>query len=183
MHFTFDLSATALTFATLLFAMRVLNYAISTVRLVFIGRGLKLLASVLAFVEAFIFAVVMGQIVNDLENITNLLSYCLGASVGSYVGMWMEARFIVSYSTVTVITHEKGKEIAEALRNANYGATLSKGEGRDGEVDIIRSSTVNRDIPHLVRIVHELHPTAFVDVEAVKTVQRGWLPGGPAHRA
>jgi uncharacterized protein YebE (UPF0316 family) len=163
--------------------MRVLNYAIGTVRLVFIGRGLKVLASILAFAEAFIFAVVMAQIVNDLNNITNLLSYCLGASAGSYMGMWLEGRFIVSYSTVTVITHEKGREIAEAIRNHNYGATLSKGEGREGEVYIIRSSAVNRDIPALIKIVRAVHPDAFIDVEAIRTVQRGWLPGGPAHRA
>src|SRR5262245_32249240 len=115
MNFSIDLNLATLAFATMLFALRVLNYAISTVRLVFIGRDWKFLASVLAFLEAFIFAVVMGQIVSDLTNITNLMAYCLGASAGSYVGMWLENRFIVSYSTLTVITHERGKDIIKAL--------------------------------------------------------------------
>lgn len=142
-----------------------------------------MMASMLAFVEAFVFAVVMAQIVTNLSNITNLLAYCMGASVGSYIGMWLEARFVVSYSTVTVITHQKGREICAALRQANYGVTLSKGEGRDGEVDIIRSSTANREIPRLIDTVRTVYPSAFIDVEAIKTVKHGWLPGGPGHKA
>jgi uncharacterized protein YebE (UPF0316 family) len=180
--FAIDLTPAALAFATMLFALRVLNYAISTLRLVFIGRGFKFFAAALAFLEAFIFAVVMGQIVSDLTDVTNLMAYCLGASAGSYVGMVIENRFIVSYSTVTVITHEKGKEILSALHDSNYGATISKGQGRDGEVDIIRSSASNRDVPRMIEIIRELHPDAFIDVEAVKTIQRGWLPSTNGHK-
>jgi uncharacterized protein YebE (UPF0316 family) len=180
--FNIDVTPAALAFATMLFALRVLNYAISTLRLVFIGRGFKFFAAALAFLEAFIFAVVMGQIVSDLTDVTNLMAYCLGASAGSYVGMVIENRFIVSYSTVTVITHEKGNEIIKALHSNNYGATLSKGMGRDGEVDIIRSSAANRDIPRMIEIIRELHPDVFIDVEAVKTLQRGWLPGSNGHK-
>ena len=182
MNFTLEITPAALVFATTLFALRVLNYAISTVRLVSIARGQKLLSAALAFLEAFIFAVVMGQIVNDLENVTNLMAYCLGASAGSYVGMWLEARFIKSYSTVTVITHEKGKEITASLHSHNYGATLSRGEGRDGDVAIIRSSVLSRDVPKVIEIIREIHPDAFIDVEAVKTIQRGWLPGSNGYR-
>lgn len=174
-----ELTLDVILFALMLFALRVLNYAISTIRLVFIGRGWRLPAAIIAFFEALIFAVVIAKVVGDLSNLTYLLAYCLGASVGSYVGMWLEARFVVSYSTVTIIASEKGHEIAEALRQNNYGATLSKGEGREGEVDIVRSTTVNRDVPSLVRVVHEVNPDAFIDIEAARTLYRGWIPGGP----
>lgn len=177
------LTPDAILFALLIFGLRVFNYAISTIRLVFIGRGFKIPAATIAFFEALIFAVVIAKVVSDLNNITNLLAYCLGASVGSYVGMWLEARFVVSYSTVTIIASEKGREIAEALRNNNYGATLSKGEGRDGEVDIVRSTTVNRDVHNLVRVVHDVNPDTFIDVEAARSLYRGWIPGGPPRGA
>lgn len=176
------LTPEALAFASLIFVLRVFNYSISTIRLVFIGRGLRLGAALIAFVEALIFAVVIAGVVQDLSDIVNLIAYCLGASVGSYVGMWLEAKFIVGYSTVTIITHEFGSGIAAALRNSNYGVTVSKGEGRDGEVDIIRSTTVNKDIPTLVSIVQSVNKDAFIDVEAARTLYRGWIPGGPPHR-
>ncbi len=178
----FSLTPEAIAFALLIFGLRVFNYAISTIRLVFIGRGFKIWAAVIAFMEALIFAVVIANVVRDLSDLSNLLAYCLGASVGSYAGMWLEAKFIVSYSTVTVITHEKGREIADALRNRNYGVTVSKGEGRDGDVDIIRSSATNKDIPLLVSIVQSIHAEAFIDIEAARTLYRGWIPGGPPRR-
>lgn len=172
----------AIGFAVLIFGLRVFNYSISTLRLVFIGRGMRLWAAFIAFFEALIFAVVIARVVQDLSDVVSLLAYCLGASVGSYIGMWLETKFIVSYSTITIITQEKGKEIADALRERNYGATLSKGEGRDGDVDIVRSSTVNKDIPLLITTVQSINPDAFIDIEAARTLHRGWIPGGPARR-
>ncbi|GAB5490520.1 MAG: hypothetical protein Phog2KO_07350 [Phototrophicaceae bacterium] len=169
-------------FAGLIFALRVFNYSISTLRLVFIGRGMRFWAAFIAFFEALIFAVVIAQVVQDLENVMSLLAYCLGASVGSYIGMWLESRFIVSYSTVTIITHKLGKEIATALRDHNYGVTVSKGEGRDGQVDIIRSTTVNKDIPTLISVVQGVNPDAFIDIETARSLYRGWIPGGPARK-
>ncbi len=177
-----ELTADAILLALLLFGMRVVNYAISTIRLVFIARDMRLLSAVTAFLEALIFAVVMASVVNDLSNILNLGAYCFGAAAGSYLGQWLEARFVISYSTVTIITQDQGKEIAQALRDASYGVTVTRGEGRDGEVDIIRSSAVNRDIPKLIRIVRSISDTAFLDVEAARTLSRGWLPGGPPRR-
>jgi len=172
----------AIGFALLIFGLRVFNYAISTIRLVFIGRGFKLWAAVIAFFEALIFAVVIARVVSDLGDLTNLIAYCAGAAVGSYTGMWLEAKFITSYSTVTIITHEEGKAIADALRDRNYGVTVSKGEGRDGEVDIVRSSCVNKDIPLLVSTVQAINPDAFIDIEAARTLHRGWIPGGPPRK-
>jgi uncharacterized protein YebE (UPF0316 family) len=170
-------------FALVIFALRVVNYSISTVRLVFIARGRRVSASVIAFFEALIFAVVIAQVVSDLENVVYLLAYCLGAAVGSYVGMWLDSRYVVSYSKVTVITRELGEGVAAALRDMQFGATLSWGEGRDGRVAIVHSSVVTRDIPSLVSVVREVDPDSFIDVEPVSTLQRGWLPGGPARRA
>lgn len=156
----------ALLFAGLLFVLRVVNYAVSTIRLVFIARNRRKRAAALAFMEAFIFAVVMTRVVTDLDNsVINLIAYCLGASAGSYVGMALESRFITSYSTLTIITHDKGQEIAAALRACGYGATVTRGEGRDGEVTIIRCSATNRDVPVILKTVREIHPQAFIEID------------------
>lgn len=178
----FELTWAAFGFALLIFVLRVFNYSISTIRLVFIGRDYRLPAAGIAFVEALIFALVMSQVLRDVTYLPNLFAYCLGASVGSYLGQYLEARFIVSYSTVTIIMQEKGEQLANALRAANFGVTRTKGEGRDGEVDILRSTSVNRDLPILKKIINEIQPEAFVEIEAARALSRGWIPGGPPRR-
>lgn len=174
---TLDLAPEALLLALLLFSMRVINYAISTLRLVFIARGMKLLSAVAAFIEAFIFAVVMASVVTDLGNVANLIAYCMGAAVGSYTGMFLESRFITSYSTVNIITQKEAKPLAEHLRQCGYGVTVTQGEGREGMVYILRSSTVNRDIPRLLQLVQDKDASAFVQVDSARVVRRGWIPG------
>lgn len=165
-----------------IFVLRVLNYAISTVRMVAITRQQRLLSACLAFLEALIFAVTIAGIVNDLTNFYNLVAYCLGAAVGGYVGMWLEARFITSYMTVNVIAGDHGHEMAVALREKGYGVTETLGEGRNGKVTMLRSVVVNRDVPSVLKTVRQVDQNAFIAVEEAKAIQRGWMRTGMHRR-
>jgi uncharacterized protein YebE (UPF0316 family) len=173
MKLTVDLSTNAILLALVIFVLRVINNAMGTVRVVLINRGQRNLAAGIGFVESFIFVFTITSIVTDFDNVLNLIAYCGGFSVGSYLGMAIEARFITSYMTVNVITHERGHEIATALRNAGYGVTEHVGEGRDGQVTIIRSVCVNRNVPAILEVVHGTHPQAFVSVEEARHIHRG----------
>ena len=170
---TIDLSANAILLALFIFVLRVINNAMGTVRVVLINRGQRNRAAAIGFVESFIFVFTITTIVTDFENVLNLLAYCGGFSVGSYLGMAIESRFITSYMTVNVISHERGHEIATALREAGYGVTEHVGEGRDGQVTIIRSVCVNRNVPAMLAVVRATHPEAFVSVEEARHIQRG----------
>jgi uncharacterized protein YebE (UPF0316 family) len=151
------------------------------VRLIILARQQKILAASMGFVEVLIFALTMGVVVNDLGNILNLLAYAGGFSVGSYVGMWIEAQFITSYMTVNIITHEKGHELAMALREAGFGVTETHGEGKDGAVTVLRSVVINRNVRKLVDVVQRVHPEAFISVEEARPLRRGWLRGVRTH--
>lgn len=161
--------------ASLIFILRVLNYAVGTVRLVVITRERRFLAALLAAFEAFIFAVVIANIVNDLENLVNLFAYCAGAAAGSYAGMLLEARFITGYVVYNVIAPQSGHQIAEAMRDAGFGVTETIGEGRNGLVSNLRSVVNKRDVRQINKLVLGINPDAFVTIEEARTVQRGWI--------
>lgn len=172
---TVDLSTEALLFALALFAVRVFNIALGTIRLIIITRQMRVLSAIMGFFESLIFALTMGVVVSDLTNVVNLISYAGGFAVGSYVGMVIEQRFITSYVTVNIITHAKGHEIALALREAGFGVTETSGEGRDGMVTMLRSVVINREVKQVMRIAHSVHPEAFIAVEEARPLHRGWL--------
>ncbi|GIK28437.1 MAG: DUF2179 domain-containing protein [Chloroflexi bacterium] len=169
-----------------IFLLRVLNYAISTIRMVAITRGRRLLASGLAFIEAFLFAVVIASIVTDISsNVLNLIAYCLGAAAGGWVGMALESRFITSYMTVSIIprVREAGHAIAVALRDGGYGVTETLGEGLQGTVTLVRSVVSKRDMQAVLAITRQVDNDAFVSVEETQAIYRGWQkrrakPGG-----
>lgn len=162
----------------LIFLLRVLNYAIGTIRLVLITRGMRLLAASLAGIEALIFAVVIAGVVNDLDNIPNLIAYVFGAGVGSWIGMVLETKLIRSYTIVNVFANQGGLEITEALRQAGYGVTTTISQGRDGEVLTLRSVIDRRNVKTFMKAVHEINPNAFIAIEEARGVERGWLGVG-----
>lgn len=175
----FDLTITpeTLGMAALLFAMRVLNNSISTIRLITLARQQRLITAVLGFFEALIFAVTIAWVVTDLTNVLNLFMYCFGFAVGGFVGMWLESRLITSYSIVNIFARHRGHELAAALRSHGFGVTETVGEGLTGEVTMLRSVVTRRDLPRVMDIIRSAHPDAFIAVEEARTVSRGHVNG------
>ncbi|MDX2160921.1 MAG: DUF5698 domain-containing protein [bacterium] len=165
----------ALITAGIIFVLRVVNNAVGTVRLVTLARGQRWITAVLGFFEALVFAVTISGVVTDLSNILNLVAYCGGFSVGAWVGMIVEARFVKSFVIINIFTNEKGHEIALALREKGYGVTEMGGQGRAGEVSMLRSVAGSRDVSGIMAVIRSVHPEAFVAVEQARSVQGGWL--------
>ena len=164
--------------ALAIFVLRILNYSVGTFRLVMIGRGYRLQASLLAIVEAFIFAVVIAGVVQDLGNVLNVSAYCLGAAVGSWTGMELESRLIKSYVIANIFTVQHGHQLAQHLRDSGFGVTEIIGEGRDGMVITLRSVINKREMPRLSKLVNKFAPDSFIAVEEARGVRQGWLGTG-----
>jgi uncharacterized protein YebE (UPF0316 family) len=168
----------ALLTALIIFALRVFNMSIGTIRMIIANRGERVMSSALAFIEALAFIYSIAQVTANLNNVPNMLAYCGGFAVGNYVGILLEQRFFVTFVTVNIISRFKGHEIAEALRAAGYGVTETTGEGREGAVTILRSMVSNRNVPQLLSMVQQIHSEAFVAVEPARPLYRGWLGTG-----
>lgn len=179
----FDFSRETLLLAGLLFLLRILNTAVGTIRLVVVTRQKRLLAAGLAFIEAFLFAVSISSVATNLTNVLMLVAYCGGFSVGNYIGMVIERRFITSFMTINIVSSDKNKgyDIAAVLREMGHGVTITMGEGKDGEVTMLRSVVNNREVPRILEIVRSTHTDAFIAVEEARAVHRGWVRASRSH--
>jgi len=164
--------------ALLIFALRVLGVSISTIRVLLMTRGMKLASAALGFFEVLVYAVAIGKVVQDLSNLPYLFSYCIGFSVGTLLGMWLEERMAIGFATIHIISHDHGHQIAEALREAGYGATEGRARGKDGFVGTVQTVVRRRDIIHASAIVYQTAPDAFVTIEETRRVQHGYLRVG-----
>ena len=161
--------------ALLIFILRVLGVTLSTVRLLLMTRGMKVISSVLGFFEVLVYALAIGKVVQDLNNLPYLMSYCLGFSVGTLLGMWLEGRMAIGFATLWVISPGQSHEVAEAIRAAGYGATESIARGKDGIVGTVKVVVRRRDVETVCTTVRSIAPDAFVTVEETRRVQRGYL--------
>lgn len=180
--FYFDPSAETIGLALIILALRIVNNALGTIRLVMVSRGQRWPAAIIGFLEALIFAVTVSSVVTDLSNVILLFSYCLGFALGGYVGMALESRLVTSYMSVNIFTHNEEAQLAEKLRAQGYGVTKMLGEGRDGTVTVLRSIITHRDVRKLMSLVREIDPHAFVLVEETRSVLRGWIQTERGHR-
>lgn len=164
--------------ALFIFVIRVFSITLSTIRYLIMGRGSKILVFVIATIEALTFALTFGIVAQDLTNIPLLAAYCLGFATGTYVGIMIDERMGQGFSSVNIISMNKSLLIAEAIREAGFGATRTAGEGVTGTVGVIYAVARRKDVPAVVSIAQEIDPKVFVTVEEARSVSRGFLGYG-----
>lgn len=161
--------------ALLIFAVRVFGITLSTVRLLLLSRASRIIVGSIAFIEALTFALTFSQVLSDLSNIWYLTAYCLGFAVGTIVGLFLEERLAAGFVTVNIVSMTRSQKVAEAIREAGFGAMRSSGEGASGTVGWVRSVVRRRDMPAVIQVAQSADPRAFVTVEETRSVRHGYL--------
>jgi uncharacterized protein YebE (UPF0316 family) len=162
----------------MILVVRVISITISTIRYLVMGRANDILVSAIAFFEALTFAVTFGAVSQDLSNLWNLFSYSLGFAIGTWIGMLIEQRVYTSHATINIVSMGHSLPIAQTIRAAGFGATRSAGEGERGTVGIVRTVVRRQDAAQIADIAQDIDPKAFITVEDVRQVSRGFLGYG-----
>ncbi|WP_119067142.1 DUF5698 domain-containing protein [Aggregatilinea lenta] len=161
--------------ATGIFTLRVVGNMITTVRLVNIVRNQKLAALLLGALESLVFALALGSVVSNLDNLWNLSAYCFGYAIGGYLGMLLEQRLVHRFVSVLIISPLYGPQIAAAIRDAGYGATETMGRGARGEVETVTVVVGHREVNKVIGIAHEVDEHAFVMLDELRSISRGYF--------
>lgn len=157
-----------------IFALRVTDMSLDTLRVLFVVRGRRAAAWVLGFCQSALWIVAITTVLANLDNLWNVVAYAGGFATGIVVGMMIEERLAIGFGNIRVISPSRGSAVAEAIRRAGYAATELSGRGKDGTVSVINSSVRRRDISRLRKEVDHVDPEAFVTVEEVRPLHRGF---------
>lgn len=158
----------------LIFAARVLDMSMATIRLLLLVRGKRFQAAVIGFFEVLIYILALNMVVNNLDNIFNLLVYSLGFAAGNYVGSYVEEKMALGHATVQVIPKEKDEDMAAELRKLGYGVTVITGSGREGPRRILIITIKRKSLPELMRVIDELNRDSFVTVMDTQFIHGGF---------
>jgi len=155
-----------------IFAMRIVDVSLDTMRVLSAVRGHRWVAGGLGFFQALIWIVVVGNAIKYLDSAWHVLGYAGGFGAGTLVGVSIEHALAYGLATVRVVSRD-GVQIAAALRDRGYGVTSIGGQGRDGRVDILDSVVQRQDLEEIMRLVEGWDPRAFVTVEEPKLLRGG----------
>jgi len=165
----------------LIFFSRICDVTLGTIRIIFISRGLRKYAPLLGFFEVLIWIVVIGQLVQHLHSVTAFLFYAGGFACGNFIGMWVEDRLAFGTSIIRIILSENGNELAQKIHDAGFGVTRVDAHGATGPVLIIYTIVKRHDTNKVLSIIHSEAPEAFVTIDEVRSIEKGFFPPGTVH--
>jgi len=158
----------------LIFLAQIANVCMETLRIVFLSKGIKYLAPIIAFFEIIIWLLAIVGVLSNLSNVANFLAYAFGFALGTYVGLVIEEKLSIGMVILRIITtDETGDEITEFLQGGHYGTTCLDAKGARGGVKMIISLVNRDDVPRITRHIEETNPDAFFSIEDVRYVNQG----------
>ncbi len=160
----------------LIFIARLIDVSLGTLRIMFISRGLKYLAPLIAFVEINIWLLAIGQIIMNIGNIACAVAYAAGFALGNLIGITIEERISIGMVLLRIITKHDAERLVDCFKEEKYGVTIHDAEGLNGKVKIIFAVIRRKDIRKTLNRIEQVHPHAFYTVEDVRSVGEAILP-------
>ena len=159
----------------LIFASRVTDVSIGTMRIVFLSRGMRILAPICGFFEIFIWLLAIGQIMQNLDSWMNHFAYAGGFATGNYIGLRIEGRLAVGLVSLWIITAKDATQLIKRLKDHHHGVTVVAAQGVQGLVHIVIMVVKRKNLPTIMAILHECNPNAFVTMNDVRSVSGGFF--------
>jgi uncharacterized protein YebE (UPF0316 family) len=77
---------------------------------------------------------------------------------------------------VRVISRNRALRLREVLHSEGFGVTAVQGQGRDGNLLVLFVVTQRRRGKHLLSLIQQIDPKAFITVDPVAKAIVGYLP-------
>ena len=163
---------------TIIFFAKIIEVSISTIRVVFIGKGERAKGAILGFVEIMIWLVVVSSVLNNItEDPIKMLIYAAAFSLGNYLGVTIESKIAVGLASIQVVVNEKSGDIlADILREQGYGVTIIEGKGKNESIkNLLFIQLKRKKIPEAVKLVKQHNPEAYITVNDIKSMVGGYI--------
>jgi uncharacterized protein YebE (UPF0316 family) len=123
--------------ALLIFALRIVDVSIGTVRVIYTIRGQKLISTGLGACESFIWIFAISRAFKYVDNPLSMVGWALGFATGTFVGIALDQWIGSGSILMRVISRNHALRLRELLHAEGFGVTAIQGQGRDGNVLVI----------------------------------------------
>ena len=169
---------TALIGGLLIFALRIVDVSIGTVKLLYVVRGMRGMASALAFVEALVWLTAAGLVFSQLDNLWNGVCFAAGFAAGTMCGMTIERWIGSGYMLLRIVTRDKEQELLDALKDQGFGLTMVQGRGAQGSVTMVMAVIRRRRRAEALALIQRIDPNAFITADPVNPASGGYIVPG-----
>ncbi len=164
----------SLMLALVIFAARVVDVSLGTIRHAMIVRGKRLITFCIAFLESLVWVFAVSKVLSDLSEPLTAFAFALGFATGTFVGMTIESLLKIGDQVVKVFS-SKGKEVAALLREAGFRVTEFEGRGRDGQVLLLFVQVRRRDTKKVLQVAREHDKQCYLVIEDIRWRQNALI--------
>ncbi len=154
---------------------RVMDVSIGTLRIVFLSRGMKVLAPILGFFEVIVWLLAISQVMQHMDSWINYVAYGTGFALGNYLGIVIEEKLSMGHVILRVITRKSAIDLIEHFRHDGHRMTVVDAEGLKGPVQILFTIARRKQVPELLEITRRYNPDAIYSVEDVRSLSSNAL--------
>lgn len=165
-----------ITILLLIFFARVLDVSIGTIRILFISRGMKIVAPLLGFIEVTIWIIAIKNILLNVDGVWGIIAYSGGFAFGTFTGMLIDDKLSMGKVMIRVIARNQRTELIEILKNLCKKVTWTPATGKNGRVVIIFAIVKKKELKNLVKEISKVSPKAFYTIEDVRYAHEENLP-------
>ena len=162
-----------------IFVGKIVEVSFSTLRIVLVGRGERLMGCLCALVEISLWLLITSSVLaNFTSDPLKMVVYVLAFASGVFLGSWLEEKLAFGLCTIQIVApDQKSAENLEAvLRKNGFGLTIVDAKGIDGAVRTMLNATLKRKRSReALALIGETCPEAVVTVSDVKSFKGGYL--------
>jgi uncharacterized protein YebE (UPF0316 family) len=160
----------------LVFIAELCVVTLSTLRIIFISRGMKTLAPIVGFFEVTIWLFAIGQVMKNLDDPVCFFGFAGGFTLGNFLGMLVERRLALGTVVVRTITNKNATGLIQGLQTARFGVTSMDADGAKGPVKIVFTVVRRKQLEGVLEVVRCFDPEAFYSVDEVQETGPGIFP-------
>jgi uncharacterized protein YebE (UPF0316 family) len=161
-----------------IFFGKIIEVAVSTVRLVLINRGERVKGAVAGFFEISLWIVVTGTVlVGFQEDLVRCVIFAFAFALGNYVGSWLEGKLAFGLCSIQVIVNKDDCAdcVVQELRDNGFGVTMMEGEGKAGKREILLLHLKRKRIPAAISLIKSKLENAVITVNDVRVINGGFI--------
>jgi len=150
---------------------RIVETTMETIRLVYVSKGHKELASGIGTLKAGVWVLSTGLVLANLDNIPGILAYMAGYGIGTLLGMTVESWIGLGTVIVRIFCTKEPEPLIRHLGSMGYGTTRINGSGQFvPAVAVLLSIVPRRELGRLLLVLRTGYPDILFTTEDLSSM-------------
>ena len=150
---------------------RIVETTMETIRMVYVTRGHKYLASGIGTLKIGVWVLSTGLVLTNLDNIFGILAYMAGYGIGTMLGMTIESWIGLGHAIVRIFCSKNPDGLIRHLGSLGYGTTRINGSGQYvPSVAVLLSIVPRKELGSLLGVLKTRYPDVLFTTEDLSSM-------------